>query len=123
VSSFFDDPDAAIARVEAEIRAAQERAERAGQVKERLDRVRGQARSRRGEVTVVADPAGRLLDVDIADDGMRLGARDLGRLIVETAQAASRDAGRQALAITAEAFGEESPVTERLRGELVERLR
>jgi hypothetical protein len=88
VSSVFDDPDAAIARVEDQIRAAQERAERAGQVRQRLDGLRGQARSRRGEVTALADVSGRLLD----------------------------------LSITAEAFGDESPVTEHLRGELIGRL-
>jgi hypothetical protein len=122
VSSVFDDPDAAIARVEDQIRAAQERAERAGQVRQRLDGLRGQARSRRGEVTALADVSGRLLDLSISEEGMRLGSRDLARVVVETARAASRDAGRQALSITAEAFGDESPVTEHLRGELIGRL-
>jgi hypothetical protein len=48
VTSFFDDPDAAIDRVQADIRAAQERAVRAVEVKETLDRLRGRARSARG---------------------------------------------------------------------------
>lgn len=122
MTSIVDHPDSSITRVEAEIRAAQDRAERAGQVRQQLDGLRGQARSPRGEVTALADVAGRLLDLSISEVGMRLGARDLARLVVETAQSASRDAGRQALAVTAEAFGDESPITEHLRGELIGRL-
>lgn len=123
VTSFSDDPDAAIERVQADIRAAQERAVKAAEVKEALDRLRGRARSPRGEVTAEADPSGQLVDLQLADGATDLAPRDLAALIVETVRAAGRDAGRQALAVTADAFGEESAVTEHLRGELAGRLR
>jgi len=123
VTSFYDDPDAAIERVQADIRAAQERAVKAAEVKEALDGLRGRARSPRGEVTAEADPSGQLVDLQLADGVTDLAPRDLAALIVETVRAAGRDAGRQALAVTADAFGEESPVTEHLRGELAGRLR
>jgi hypothetical protein len=123
VTAFFDDPDAAIDRVQADIRAAQERAVRAVEVKAALDRLRGRARSARGEVTAEVDPSGQLLDLHLADDAVELSARDLAALVLDTVRAAGREAGRQALAVTAEAFGEDSPVTEHLRGELAGRLR
>ena len=119
----LDDPDAAIERVQADVRAAQERAALAAEVKAALDRVRGHARSPRGEVTAEADPSGRLTGLQLADRATDLAAPDLADLVVRTARDAAREAGRRALAVTAEAFGEDSPVTEHLRGELTARLR
>lgn len=123
MTSFFDDPDAAIDRVQADIRAAQERASRAAEVKQTLDRLRGRARSARGEVTAEVDPAGQLVDLQLSDDATGIVARDLAAMIMETVRAAGRDAGRQAIAVASDAFGETSPVTEQLRGELAHRLR
>src|SRR5436190_2013193 len=58
VTAFYDDPDAALARVQQDIAQAQERAERAVEVKASIDRVRGRARSPRGEVEVETDATG-----------------------------------------------------------------
>lgn len=123
VTSYFDDPDAAIERVQADIAAAQERAVKAAEVKQTLDRLRGRARSPRGEVTAEVDPSGQLVDLHLTDDATTIVARDLSALIVETVRAAAQDAGRQALAVAADAFGETSPVTAQLRDELATRLR
>ncbi|VTR75705.1 YbaB/EbfC family nucleoid-associated protein [Cellulomonas hominis] len=123
MTSFFDDPDAAIERVQADIAAAQQRAVLAQQVQEQLARVRGTARSPRGEVTAEVDPSGQLLDLVLADAAVDLTARDLSALVLDTVRTAARDAGRQALQLTEQAFGPDSGVTEHLRGELAARLR
>jgi DNA-binding protein YbaB len=123
VTSFFDDPDAAIERVQADIRAAQERAVKATEVKETLDRLRGRARSPRGEVTAEVDPSGQLVDLQLAENATEIVARDLSALILDTVRSAAQDAARQAVAVTADAFGDTSPVTTQLRDELATRLR
>jgi DNA-binding protein YbaB len=122
VTSFFDDPDAALARVQADIQAAQERAEQAAQFKDSVDRLRGRARSPRGEVTVEVDTSGQLVDLRLSDDATDIVARDLSALILETVRHAARDAAQQTLAVTAETFGEQSPITEQMRAELAPRL-
>lgn len=118
----FDDPDAALARVQADIRAAQERAERAADFQESVGRVRGRARSPRGEVTVEVDTNGQLVDLRLADHATDIIARDLSRLILDTVRSAGEDAARQTLDVTAETFGEHSPVTDAMRAELAPRL-
>ncbi|MFF1530860.1 YbaB/EbfC family nucleoid-associated protein [Cellulomonas sp. NPDC058312] len=118
----FDDPDAALARVQADIRAAQERAEQAADFQEVVGRVRGHARSPRGEVTVEVDTTGQLVNLQLADAATDIVARDLSGLILDTVRAAAKDAARQTLAVTAETFGEQSPVTGAMRAELAPRL-
>jgi DNA-binding protein YbaB len=123
VSDFFQagaDADAVIARVEKQMAAAQEQARRAQAFQDQVKAVRGVARSPRGQVQVTVDASGRLAAVDLADAAFDLSPRDLGRLIVETADAAQREAGAQAIELAGEAFGEDSPVIDRLRAELDE---
>lgn len=118
VPAFYDDPDAAIARVQRDIVAAQERAVRAVEVKASIDRVRGRARSRRGEVRVEVDVSGQLTDLELEESALELRARDLAMLIRETIAVAVRDAGRLAVALTDDAYGEGSAISTQLRGEL-----
>ncbi|WP_158609705.1 YbaB/EbfC family nucleoid-associated protein [Cellulomonas triticagri] len=122
MTGFFDDPDAALQRVQDDIRAAQQRAEQAADFKDTVDAIRGRARSPRGEVTVEVDTAGQLVDLRLADDATEIVARDLSAMILTTVRAAATDAARQALAATAQAFGEQSPVTAQMRAELAPRL-
>jgi YD repeat-containing protein len=120
VSDFFatGDADAAIARVEDQIAAAQARAAQARQLREDIDAVRGSATSPRREVTVTVDASGRLADVRLTEGAYELQADALGRLLVETANRAQRVAGEKALDLTAEVFGKDSPVVDHLRAEL-----
>lgn len=117
----FHDPDAAIAKVQRDIELAAERAERAQQVKVEIDAVRGRGRSPRGEVVVEVDASGMLRDVRLTDDAMVLRADELSRFVLDAARAAQRDAGAQAVAIAEESFGEDSPMTAHLRGEVEQR--
>jgi DNA-binding protein YbaB len=118
VTAFYDDPDAAIARVQRDIAQAQERAERAVEVKASIDRVRGKARSRRGEVEVEVDVSGQLTDLRLADDAMELRPADLATLIRETIRTAVQVAARSAIALTDDAYGEGSAISQHLHDEL-----
>lgn len=122
VTAFFEDPDAALERIQADIRAAQRRAELAADFKETVDAVRGHARSPRGEVLAEVDAAGQLVDLRLSDGATEMVARDLSTLILATVRAAATDAARQTLSVTAQAFGEQSAVTEQMRAELAPRL-
>ena len=121
VSDFFTagaDADAAIARIEQQIAAAQVQADRAREFQGEIDAVRGVARSPRREVQVTVDAAGRLAGVELSDAAMELAPRALAQLIVDTANAAQRDAGAKAVEIAAEAFGAESGIVDHLRAEV-----
>jgi DNA-binding protein YbaB len=119
---YLRDADAAIARVEQQIAAAQEQAERGRRFQEDVAAVRGSATSPRREVRVTVDASGRLLDVQLADAAAELALTDLSRLIVEAARAAQRDAGEQAVRVAADLFGEEAGATARLRAEIAEAI-
>ncbi|ACQ79308.1 hypothetical protein Bcav_1047 [Beutenbergia cavernae DSM 12333] len=121
--SAFYDPDEALARVEADIAAAQERASAAQEVRAKIDEVRGVARSERGEVVAQVDPTGLLRDLELSDAATRLRADALSTLIVRTVRAAMQDASRQAVAIMDDAFGAGSAVSRQLQDELDQRMR
>lgn len=117
--------EAAIARieqqvVEAQLRAeqAQLRAEQAQQVQADIDAVRATATAPRREVAVTVDATGRLTDIRLADAAYDVRPDALERLIVETAGAAQRLAGEQALEISRAAFGADSAIVDRLAGEI-----
>ena len=121
MSDFFStelDADLAIARVQQQIADAQERAAKAQAMRADVEAIRGTATSPRREITVTVDSAGRLMAVDLADAAYDLEPRDLGRLLVDTAEQARQRAGQQAIALAAEAFGENSSVVEHLREEI-----
>ncbi|GAA0412503.1 YbaB/EbfC family nucleoid-associated protein [Leifsonia naganoensis] len=121
MTDFFSadaDADLAVARIEEQIAEAQERARRAGEVRQEIDALRGSATSPRRELTVTVGASGRLVAVEVNDAAYRLSPRDLGRLIVETANAAQRQAGAKAVELASEAFGEESGIVAHLRDEV-----
>lgn len=118
----FDSADALIARVNAQVVEAQERADRARQLRIGVDEVRGKASSPRNEVEVAVDSSGRLTNLQLTDSALEYRASDLAALIVKTAQAAHRKAGEQVIGLAADAFGEDSDVVTRVRGELAERV-
>lgn len=110
-----------IARVNAQVVEAQERAERAKALRVEVDAVRGTATSPRREVEVSVDASGKLTGLSLTDAAYDLRAADLSALIVRTAQAAQRDAGEKVLRLSSDAFGEDSPVTQRLAAEVADR--
>ena len=119
----WSDPDAVTARLEAQVAQAQQRAARAQTMRSEIDAVRGKGRSPRGEVVATADASGALTDLTLTDDALELSAPALAQVIVATAGQARRDAGDQAVRITAEAFGEDSSAVTMMRDELAQRER
>lgn len=117
----FYDPDAALARVQADVAAAQERAARAVEVQAQIAAVRGTGRSARGEVTVDVDASGMLRDLHLTDDALRRRPDELATLILDAARTAQRDAGARAVAVAADAWGEADPAVEHLRAEVQQR--
>jgi DNA-binding protein YbaB len=118
----WGDPDAAIARVEQQVREATERAQRARQLAAQMQSLVGRASSRNGEVTAAVTSSGALTEFSLSERAMDLDARSLERLVLATVNAAQRKVGEQAVALTADAFGEDSPVTARMREEAATRL-
>ena len=110
-----------IARVNEQIVEAQERAAKAGQLRAEMDALRGKASSPRGEVVASADVSGRLVDLTLTASALDRSPDALAELILTTAKAAAARAGELAVAQAAEAFGDDSPVTEHLRHEISER--
>lgn len=117
----FYDPDAALARVQQDIEAARERAEKAAAAQAAIAAVRGRGRSPRGDVTVEVDASGMLRDLALTDDAMRRSPRELEALILDAARAAQRDAGAKAVAVAEDAWGAGNPAVEHLRAEVEQR--
>ncbi|MET0783058.1 YbaB/EbfC family nucleoid-associated protein [Leifsonia flava] len=120
--NIWGDPDAAIARVNAQIAEAAERAERAEDVRRDVDALRARASSPGGEVTVEVDATGRLTNIEFESAARTLRSDALSQAVLKAAASAQRQAGDRAVAIAADAFGEESEVTAHLRAEVEERM-
>jgi len=118
-SNMWGSPDEAMARVNAQVAEAQQRAERATAVRIEMDALRGKAKSPKGEVEVEVDTSGRLVGLELTSDALELGERALSKLIIETSRAAG--AGELAVELAADAFGAESSITARFRDEITER--
>lgn len=120
MSDFFEGASAAEVRerLAVQVEQAQRRAEAATAVRVEIEAVREQATSPRRELTVTVDSSGRLIDVALTDAGLQLGARALGRMIVDTSVRAQQAAGARAARIAADAFGEDDPAVAHLRSEI-----
>ena len=81
--SGYSDPDEALARVQRDIEAAQRRAVAAGEVRGRIDAIRGRASTPSGDVSLEVDVTGRLTALDLDENALDRGARELSRLVVE----------------------------------------
>jgi DNA-binding protein YbaB len=118
----FGSADEMIARVNAQVQEAQDRAAQATQFRAGVESVRGRALSPRGEVEVEADASGRLTDITLAAAALAHRPDVLGRLIVQTSHQAHQRAGEQAVQLAADAFGEDSETVSRLRDEVARRV-
>lgn len=111
----FPDADAAIARVEDDIRRAQERAERLPSLVAAAAAVRGTATSRRRDLAVEVDQSGAIVDLRISDAALDLGGSRLSAEIVALTAEARADAQRQVLEAATELLGEDDPAVATLR--------
>lgn len=104
-------------RLTAQIEQAQERARSATQLRQQVEQLSAEARSPRREVRVRVDAQGRLLDLELSEAALDLGARALGALVVTTAAAAHQRAAEQVGLLAQEAFGADSELARQVASE------
>jgi len=121
-SAPWGDAESSIARVREQMAETVERAERAQALKGQIDAVRGTSESQGGEVTVEVDATGRLLGITFSRDASSLSPDDLSREVMKALAVAQCKAGDQAIALTADIFGENSGTVALLRGEVEARM-
>ncbi|CAN5303011.1 hypothetical protein BH11ACT3_BH11ACT3_12390 [soil metagenome] len=118
----WGDAESTIARVREQMAETLERAERAQALKGQIGAVRGKSKSPRGEVEVEVDATGRLIGITFTDDAAELAPAELSRSVLGAVAKAQRLAGDQAIALTADIFGENSETVGMLRAEIDERM-
>ncbi|MDQ1131035.1 hypothetical protein [Microbacterium sp. SORGH_AS_0888] len=114
----FGDADAAIARIEEDVRRAQRRAERYPAFQAAVDGVRARAVSRRRDVAVEVDAGGIVRVLEVTDAAAERGGRYVTQEVMALIGAASRDARAKTLAITAEILGEDDPIVKVVAADL-----
>ena len=82
------------AQLEQKIRSFQEQAARAGQLKDKIAELRGQARSGDGSVTVTVAPSGAVLGLQLSPTAMRYSHTQLQQEILATIRAATQQAAQ-----------------------------
>jgi hypothetical protein len=117
----YGSPEQVRATVAAQVSAADARIAAVDRLAADVKAATGTARSPRGEVEVTADSSAVVTSVRHADDALELGADELGRMLADTIAKAQAAASERALVLTAEALGEESPLTLELRAEVESR--
>jgi DNA-binding protein YbaB len=118
----WDDAESSIARVREQMAETLARAERAQGLKDQIAAIRSHATSPKNEVTVEVDASGRLVGIVFNADAARLSPEELSRAVLRAVAGAQRKAGDQAIALTADIFGEDSETVAMIRGEVDERM-
>ncbi|NKE63532.1 YbaB/EbfC family nucleoid-associated protein [Lentzea sp. PSKA42] len=82
------------AQLEEKIRAFQEQAAKAGQLKDKISELRGQARSGDGSVIVTVAPSGAVLGLQLSPNAMKYSHTQLQQEILATIRAATQQAAQ-----------------------------
>jgi DNA-binding protein YbaB len=82
------------AQLEEKIRAFREQAAMAGQLKDKISELRGQARSGDGSVTVTVAPSGAVLGLQLSPNAMKYSHTQLQEEILATIRAATQQAAQ-----------------------------
>ncbi|KJK50369.1 hypothetical protein UK23_11065 [Lentzea aerocolonigenes] len=82
------------AQLEEKIREFQEQAARAGQLKDKISELRGQARSGDGSVIVTVAPSGAVLGLQLSPNAMKYSHTQLQQEILATIRAATQQAAQ-----------------------------
>jgi len=105
--------------VEQQIAAAQERAREAERFRVEMEQVRGEAATSRGEVRVVVDAQGRLLDLRMRPEATGYAAADVAQAVLRLVGEAHQKAAQQAVRLAEERFGEGSALVEQVAAAFV----
>lgn len=82
------------AQLEEKIRAFQEQAAKAGQLKDKISELRGQARSGDGSVIATVAPSGAVLGLQLSPNAMKYSHTQLQQEILATIRAATQQAAQ-----------------------------
>lgn len=118
VPTVLGDADEAIARVQDDVRRAQARAVRFGELREAIAAVRGRAVSRARDVAVEVDSTGGVIDLQISDAALDRGGSRLAAEIMGLIAMAGRDARRSTADVAGGILGEDDPTVASLRTQL-----
>lgn len=108
---------AALAKIDAQVAAAEARRAGLDQLAEEIATLTATARSPQGEVTAEAQSSGRIVQVSVTEAAVKLSATRLSQLLTETVAEAQRKAALAAVECSARVLGEESPLVGQLRTE------
>lgn len=103
----FSDPEAVKRQVEQQIKEAEERANSANLLVDKLNSLELDVSSQGREVDVRVNAAGLLTGLYISDEAMQLEGEKLARILLGTYQEAQRQVALQAVELTEEGMGED----------------
>jgi hypothetical protein len=114
-SPFDPQAAAAIDRINAQIAAAQEHAEKAVALRDRVESIRERATSPDREISVEVDSLGRITDLELTEAAYAHTPAKLAKLILATFNDAHRIAGQTTITMAEATFGAESESVAALR--------
>lgn len=109
--------EAARQRVAEQVARAEERRADAQHLANDIRSLAATAHSRRGEVSVTAQPSGRVTSVEFTAAALDLSAHELSRIVSDTIATAQHQAAMDAVARSARTLGEDSEFVSHLRTE------
>jgi DNA-binding protein YbaB len=114
--------EAARAQIRAQVEAARARRDAVHALSGKVASTSATIRSSRGDVTVTADPTGRISKVRLSEDAMDLRPDDLSRLLTETIADAQRAASAAALQEAEQLLGADDGFVAQLRNDIDKRF-
>lgn len=114
----FESPEESLAKIQDDVRRAEQRGALLPQLQSAIDGVRGQARSRQRDIAVEVDASGVLRSLDITDLAFDRGGRRLSQEVLELVAKATQEARAQTLALSTEILGEDDPLVKVVAADL-----
>jgi hypothetical protein len=108
------DPDEALAQVEDDVRRSDERAAKMPAFEAAVAAVRGKAVSPTGDIVVVVDSAGRVLELRVTDHALKRGGSRVSHDLLTTIRAAEATAQKATLQAVSDLLGSDDPITTQL---------
>jgi hypothetical protein len=111
----YDTADDAIAKVEEDVRRAQERLERLPLLRAAVEAVRGSAVNQQRDMAVTVDNTGEAVSIRIEDKALDRGATRLSTDLIRLLKQARQDVQERMTIAAAEVLGEDDPVVSSYR--------
>ena len=114
----FEEPDEVLARVQDDMRRAQQRAEALPRLQAAIDAIRVSVLSDQRDMTVEVDASGRLTRLEIADAALERGGSRVSADVMALIGTAARRARATTLEATSRLLGDDDPVAQVLKTEV-----